>query len=264
MQSRLDRIESRLREMIEGLAFLLPRNLGTEKFSKALFEALQAGIHLNTAGEIILPSSYLLTTHPDLLPYWDRRSEMLERLTAQLEEAAREIGFTFARKPIIELVADPDLPPEGVFITFQTEQDDISRTAALNLALTSNEEAKSAKSQIQPYLIIDGKEDFLLNTSIVNIGRREGNHVVLRDKRVSRTHAQLRKTPSGYVLLDLNSTTGTFVNGLRISQYSLHKGDVVTIGSAQLIFAFDDATKPFNCTNTSPIHSLKPPEENVA
>lgn len=65
--------------------------------------------------------------------------------------------------------------------------------------------------------------------------------------RVSRTHAQLRAVHGHYVLFDLNSTGGTYVNGQRISQHALKAGDVISLSGVPLIYGEDtpaDETAP--------------------
>jgi hypothetical protein len=69
------------------------------------------------------------------------------------------------------------------------------------------------------------------------LGRGPENEIVLRDPQVSRYHAVINLTGSEYVIADLGSANGTSVNGVRISQpCPLNQGDVVAIGSDQLVF----------------------------
>jgi pSer/pThr/pTyr-binding forkhead associated (FHA) protein len=63
------------------------------------------------------------------------------------------------------------------------------------------------------------------------LGRIEGNQIVIGDHRVSRRHAVVRSEGSRFVVADLGSTNGTFVNGTRISRPTLlHDGDELVIG----------------------------------
>jgi pSer/pThr/pTyr-binding forkhead associated (FHA) protein len=80
----------------------------------------------------------------------------------------------------------------------------------------------------EAFLIIDGVKVFPLSESVVNIGRRLDNHLVIDDVRVSRCHAQLRAINSRYVIFDLNSSGGTFINGRKMTQAVLYPGDVIT------------------------------------
>ena len=62
----------------------------------------------------------------------------------------------------------------------------------------------------------DGPETFDLLQEEIFIGRRSDSGIVLRDPYVSRRHAKLVKNEGGFTLFDLDSTHGTFVNGLQI------------------------------------------------
>src|ERR1035438_5805262 len=74
------------------------------------------------------------------------------------------------------------------------------------------------------------------------IGRQPGNHLILRDNRVSRAHARIVVENGGYVLEDTGSRHGTFVNGKRVQRKALENTDRVEFGaqdSFQLLFSLD-------------------------
>jgi serine phosphatase RsbU (regulator of sigma subunit)/pSer/pThr/pTyr-binding forkhead associated (FHA) protein len=76
------------------------------------------------------------------------------------------------------------------------------------------------------------------------IGRQPENHLILRDSRVSRSHARIVLENGVYVLEDLGSRHGTFVNGRRVKRKELENTDRVEFGaqdSYQLLFALDGA-----------------------
>ena len=69
------------------------------------------------------------------------------------------------------------------------------------------------------------------------IGRAPGrNDLVLNDERVSRQHASIRCTDNTYVLTDLDSANGTFVNGLRVNERVLATQDIISLGNYLLTF----------------------------
>ncbi|MFH0799009.1 MAG: FHA domain-containing protein [Pseudomonadota bacterium] len=70
----------------------------------------------------------------------------------------------------------------------------------------------------------------------VSFGRAESNTVVLRDAKASRQHAQIQQQGSEYVVVDLNSSNGTYVNGQRIEEHVLSNGDEIQIGDAIMQF----------------------------
>lgn len=72
---------------------------------------------------------------------------------------------------------------------------------------------------------------FDLTKEVIMIGRDVTNDVVVGDAEVSRQHSRMTRTPGGYVLEDLGSTNGTFVNGERLmAPRVLNPGDLVGLG----------------------------------
>ena len=74
------------------------------------------------------------------------------------------------------------------------------------------------------------------------IGRHADNNLVLRDNRVSRSHARITSSSGAYVIEDLNSRHGTWINGERIARHTLHNSDRIDFGvreSYQLTFTLE-------------------------
>jgi pSer/pThr/pTyr-binding forkhead associated (FHA) protein len=65
------------------------------------------------------------------------------------------------------------------------------------------------------------------------IGRSNGNDVAINSVSVSRYHARIVLESGGICLIDLQSTNGCKVNGMRVSRQMIHGGDVIAIGSAK-------------------------------
>ena len=72
------------------------------------------------------------------------------------------------------------------------------------------------------------------------LGRRSENDMVLDESTVSRRHALIMKTAAGYVLRDLNSKNGTYVNGDKIGQveHLLRAGDRIRLASSEVTAVF--------------------------
>jgi pSer/pThr/pTyr-binding forkhead associated (FHA) protein len=70
---------------------------------------------------------------------------------------------------------------------------------------------------------------------MVTIGRLPDNSVMIDNPAVSSHHALVFRDGEQVVVEDLQSTNGTFVNGLRVSRQVLQHGDVVMVGKHQLV-----------------------------
>jgi hypothetical protein len=66
------------------------------------------------------------------------------------------------------------------------------------------------------------------------VGRGRGADLALPDDTVSRRHAQIVRTGDGFMLADLGSTNGTWMDGRRVGQVEVAPGDVVELGNAAL------------------------------
>jgi pSer/pThr/pTyr-binding forkhead associated (FHA) protein len=77
---------------------------------------------------------------------------------------------------------------------------------------------------------------FLLDTDVVTAGRHPDSDIFLDDITVSRRHAELRRTPEGYVVRDVGSLNGTYVNRDRIDSVLLNNGDEVQVGKFRLVY----------------------------
>ncbi len=77
---------------------------------------------------------------------------------------------------------------------------------------------------------------FVLESDVVTVGRSDDSSVVLDDVTVSRRHAQLERTDRGWVLRDIGSLNGTYVNRDRINVALLAGGDEVQIGKYRFVF----------------------------
>jgi adenylate cyclase len=82
-----------------------------------------------------------------------------------------------------------------------------------------------------------------VKTPVVNIGRADYNDLVVPDPSVSTSHAKLQRREGVWVLVDLDSTNGTFVDGERVKgEAPLAPGTTVRFGDVQLVFEpTDDA-----------------------
>jgi general secretion pathway protein E len=96
----------------------------------------------------------------------------------------------------------------------------------------------------RPYIEINtaaGSKQLILGREPVSIGRHAENKLVLADNMASRFHCVIEKTPDGYLLRDLGASNGTFVNGRKVKSALLQPGDVVRVGTTDLVLVLPDS-----------------------
>ena len=98
---------------------------------------------------------------------------------------------------------------------------------------------------------------FPLDAPQVTIGRSPTNHLVLDLPTISREHARIRREGDTYILEDLQSTNGTFLNDKPVTESPLREGDHIRLGPATL--RFTETVKPA----TEPAFELVASEEQT-
>jgi hypothetical protein len=106
---------------------------------------------------------------------------------------------------------------------------------------------------------------FPLEKDEIYIGRDVANDVVINDAEVSRRHARLTVQSGSYMLEDLGSTNGTFVNGQRVTRpHLLRPGEMVLLGE-NVTLAFDRTQYDPDATviGAGPMTAPPPPPRDV-
>lgn len=107
---------------------------------------------------------------------------------------------------------------------------------------------------------------YTLDKTDITIGREAGSDVFVNDVEVSRQHARLVSQFGDYVLEDLDSTNGTFVNGLRITgQRILKPGDTLFLGE-NISLSYEEVSFDPNATQVNlaePISRAEPAQQEI-
>ena len=82
----------------------------------------------------------------------------------------------------------------------------------------------------------DRGKDFAGVPTPLTIGREDGNSVQVSDERVSRFHAKIHEEDGAFVLVDLDSTNGTRVNGETVQTAIIRFGDIISMGRTVFLF----------------------------
>ncbi len=102
-------------------------------------------------------------------------------------------------------------------------------------SVSAAEAARAGLAHATDALVVDGHRH-LLTGPVTVIGRSSACDLPLDDASASRRHAELRRRGANTVLVDLDSTNGTLVNGRRVREAPLRAGDRITIGTTTIVF----------------------------
>lgn len=92
------------------------------------------------------------------------------------------------------------------------------------------------------------RSGFPLNKDHMLIGREVKCAIMLNDNSVSRQHSSITRLAEGYLIKDLGSSNGTYVNGQRVQEYLLQDGDSVSIGDIEFYFEAPADANPLGNT----------------
>jgi len=237
LKNALAQLEVRLQTLIEGSAARIfnSDDLHSELASR-LIEAMLAGAKVQADGQTIAPNLYTLTIHPSQANHYQQDSTLLEELAQTLQESAGETGLIFRSPPALRIAEDEQVSPRQFIMKAQISIENLAETNDMVVETTPDAPVVPASA----YLIVNGTRIFALTQSVVNIGRRPDNQLVIDDGRISRVHAQLRAIKGRYLIFDLDSRGGTFVNDQRVHQSVLYPGDVISLAGVPLVFGQEE------------------------
>ncbi len=152
-------------------------------------------------------------------------------------------GLLRSKAPVVGRVSNPHARTVRTAIEPIDDSDDDGggdRTIVMRTAQAEQVE-RTMMLRLQPRLIItrgtgEGQIFNLSGESALSIGRAPTNDIPLNDTAVSGEHCRVRPEEGNFVLHDLKSTNGTYVNEKRISRHRLAEGDVVRVGETQIQF----------------------------
>jgi pSer/pThr/pTyr-binding forkhead associated (FHA) protein len=237
---RLQQLEARLRELLEvRLVRALPGRRPEVLLVRYITQAIENGARLAPDGRRISPNVFTLQISPGSAGKW-REPGLTPVLVQAIQTAASDADLSFDSPPTLSITEDASIAMDEFRVIALHSVDAVGQTQDMQADTDSPPEAEQqAAIPESAFLIVDGVKEYPLTRAVINIGRRLDNDLVVDDPRVSRHHAQLRAIKNRYVLFDLNSSGGTFINGQRTSQTVLYPGDVISLAGVSLIFGQD-------------------------
>lgn len=234
MKNHLSRFEELARRLIEGsFSRLWPGALSSVELATHLAQAIEQ----HAVGRQ-MPDMYEVFLNPaDYTAVLSETPTLAYDLTRYVQELGQQAGLSLWQPPRLSIQPDARLSARQVRVNAAHRVDEEQATQLHErVVVTAVDEVRAALSQIDAFLIVEGRRHVPLAQPITTLGRRTDNDVVLDSSAVSRRQAQIRWRYGRFVLYDLSGRGRTAVNGQPITECALHPGDVISLSDVTIIY----------------------------
>lgn len=204
--------------MIEGaFSMAFKSGLRPVELGRRLVREMDDNRSVDVRGRTLVPNNFAVDLSPaDHAEFADIADTLSRELAEAAREHARDEGYHFLGPVEVEIQAEESM-----------------RTGSFQIAgrLKEGRGGSGAGS-----LLLPTGDRLPLGDKTITVGRRPESSIVLGDPNVSRNHAEIRPHGMGYLLVDLGSTNGSRVNGVRVSNQALQDGDEIMFGNTVVRF----------------------------
>lgn len=229
-------VESVLQAVVEGsFRRLFSPRLQPVEVARALDRVMESE-RVVAAASVDVPNHYVAHLNPiDFERFASFRGGVERDAAAYLDRRAAEGDFRPIGRIRVELVADPNVPRS--FVRCQATFEDPPEPAAPEeIEHTRRLEPVVVARRGHAAVVLAGEDgqELRLDAGSVTIGRGIENDFVVPDIRVSRNHAVIEPGRDGWIVRDLQSTNGTYVQGKRVRQARIGPGAELSLGGYRL------------------------------
>jgi hypothetical protein len=210
--------ERRLERLVEGaFARAFKSGLRPVELGRRLVREMDDNRSVGVRGGTVVPNTFTVAMSAGDLEQFEGVQDSLTReLADAAREHARDEGYSFMGPVQIVLTANERMHTGAFQITGRMVEGDGGSGAGS--------------------IVLPTGDRFTLTESIITIGRHPDSNLVLADPNVSRNHAEIRPQGDRYVVVDLGSTNGSRINGVRVDTQVLNDGDELTFGNTRMRF----------------------------
>lgn len=247
MKNFLDFLELRLRSLLENDLNRFFNFKDSESIIERVLFLLVNQSTENEKGQVIAPDQFLFIIPSNEFDLWNEKQPIFDEMAKEIHSKGIKSGLVFNNSPAIILhrSTDPSLSTMVISATTSPARNQLHETTLIE---TTDNDPFLQTLPNNAFLIINGTFTFPLTRSVVNIGRRSTSDLVLKDPLVSRDHIQLRSQNGRYIIFDLGSLGGTFLNNQRCQSAFLNNGDMIRIGNTNIIYGDESGKKSYSPT----------------
>ena len=214
----LKRIEQKLEKLVEGtFTRAFPSSVKPIELGKRVRRVLEDKKTIGVQGQIIIPNRYVISLSLKDLENIESIQESIQReISSSIRDHANDENYHFQGTLTVEILSNSSLKTGSIEVDGLFEEN---------------------KGGFPPGSLIDENgERLIITEQKLSIGRDKESTMQVVDVEVSRNHAEIRLLNTSFVLIDLQSTNGTYVNGQRVQEHTLQNFDQIKIGSTILLF----------------------------
>ena len=214
------------------------RGLTSPELQRACFSEMVRHVQVDAQGRSLAPNQYQLQLHPDDLAVVDEtRSWFTKGLVQALRDAAQQNAWTIAGPVEIDYQADPARRrgAPGALAVDPTRGS--APAAPLSAGPTSTRPPRAPAAAQLVLHRLDTSERVRLDATTISIGRGTDQTIRIDDKRVSRAHAAIDRSRSGWTVTDSGSSNGTTLNDALLTPGAarpIGPDDVIRVGPVEL------------------------------
>lgn len=229
--SRLNKTAERLavlkRDLEKEQKTLMQKKVLVERETKTHQDAIEESALRHTLGEVTDPQ------HQETIKQENQEIHRLEGALSELNASLDRHLKVFEGE---DLSVPPPQAPQPP-LSDQTSRIRVETAADTDRVASPPPAAAQPAKMAELVVFENGKATQTIPLDqTIHIGRSPANEVALKEAKVSRKHAEIQYVGGKYILLDLESSNGTFVGGKKVNEHILQPNDEIVIGNTKMVF----------------------------
>lgn len=237
MRNFLQQLEKSIQRVVERIPGIFQKDDHKQKIVYGIINKFQEQAIQAKNSQFRLANRYQIVLSAQDYDALQQEQNWLSEVSNLLTETTVELGLEFSG-PLEIFFSRSDVFLPGEFdIILDRDENLVEQTTAMQI----DETKTKTNLPENAFLLLPDRSVFPLDRGIIQIGRSDNNHLVLKHKTISRNHVQIRAKNGKFIIFDLDSSGGTYLNGIRITQAQLSPGDVITLADYPMVYGEDEA-----------------------
>lgn len=236
IKQTLDRLETHLQALIEKrvASLLTPHtSLNTLDLSHRVVAAIHQCMLEDPQDNHTAPEIITIQTHPLQAAEIRQDDSLISELQTAIQNAVLQAGLFFEHPPELTVEENELLGPHEFEVEAAYQPVDVNQTQMID---SGGRNDASPLAIENAFLIYPGNHVLSLDDHMFTLGSGPENDLQITEPTVAKQHAQLRLIGDHYVIFDLDTASGTYVNQRQVRQQTLRTGDVILIGNTRIIY----------------------------